>query len=167
MDFLEAKKIIAVMMASFPSYNPPDVEVAATVWASDLADVPYSDVSKALKAYKIRSTSGYAPTVGQLMEYITRDDSESEMEAWATVRKAIGRGGYYYEEDFKKLSPAAQKAVGSAGQLHIWAMDEDYNEGVVMSQFLAAYRTEVKRQKIDRAMGIGGSNDAGRIESGN
>lgn len=69
------------------------------------------------------------------------------MEAWALVSNAIRNSTYNSVDEYAKLPPVVQKAVGLPDQLRIWAMDENYNEEVVMSQFQRSYRSELKRQE--------------------
>ena len=69
------------------------------------------------------------------------------MEAWALVSKAIRNSGYNSVEEFAKLPPSAQKAVGLPDQLRTWALDENYNEQVVSSNFMRCYRTELARHE--------------------
>ena len=51
-------------------------------------------------------------------------------------------------EEFEKLPPTVQKAVGSADMIKRWAMS-DSNEvsTVIQSNFLRSYRTAVKRDE--------------------
>lgn len=146
----DAEKIIASMIVSYSNYKPTDVELTAKVWADMLAEYDYSQVSMALKAYINSDNSGFAPSIGQLVDIIhkmTAPAELNEMEAWSLVSKAIRRSSYNSEEEYKKLPELVQKAVGSASQLRVWALDEDYNEGVVMSLFQKCYRTELKRHE--------------------
>lgn len=150
MTVIEAKKIIAVMLVSFPNFKPTDVDSMAETWADMLSEYSYSQVSMALKAYILSDTSGFAPAIGQLVEKIqtvTQTQELNEMEAWALVSKAIRNGTYNSVEEFSKLPPLVQKSVGLPDQLRIWAMDENYNESVVSSQFIKTYRDELKRQQ--------------------
>lgn len=145
----DAKKIIAVMMAAYPSYNPSDTELTANVWATSLKEYDYEKVCNALMAHIRSDTSGFAPTIGQVMDKIHMMESPMELgegEAWAMVRQAIGNGGYHAEEEFQKLPRAARRAVGSPSQLRAWALSDDFSESVVASQFLRAYRIEVQRE---------------------
>lgn len=50
-------------------------------------------------------------------------------------------------EEYQKLPSAVQKAVGTHEQLRNWALDENFNEEVAKSNFLRAYRIEVKREQ--------------------
>lgn len=150
MSITEAKKLIASMMAVYDNYNPKDPEFTAKMWADVMPDYSYKQADAALRSYICSNASGFAPAPGQLIDIIhamTTTEELNEMEAWALVREAIGRSGYYAAEEFAKFPPLVQKAVGSADQLRVWAMDDDFNESVVMSNFQRAYRTVLNREK--------------------
>jgi len=151
MSITDAKKLIASMMAVYENYNPKDPEgLTAKMWADTMPDYSYTQADAALRSYIRSSTSGFAPTPGQLIDIIhtmTTPQELNEMEAWAVVRTAIGRSGYYAAEEFAKLPISVQKAVGSADQLRVWAMDDYFNENGVMSSFQRSYRAVLERQK--------------------
>ena len=150
MTVIEAKKIIAVMLVSFPNFKPTDVDSMAETWADMLSEYSYSQVSMALKAYIVSDTSGFAPAIGQLVgkiQTISQPQELNEMEAWSLVSRAIRNSTYNSVEEFAKLPPLVQKAVGLPDQLRIWAMDENYNEQVASSNFIKCYRTEVARSQ--------------------
>ena len=70
----------------------------------------------------------------------------TELEAWALVNKALRNGYYGAEEEYAKLPPLVQKAVGTPMNLRNWSQsDIKSTESVVMSQFISAYKTECKR----------------------
>lgn len=138
------------MCDSYPNYKPMDLSETVDVWTMMLEEYTYEQISIALKAYVLSDTSGFAPSVGQLVakvQTITQPQELNEMEAWALVSKAIRNSGYNSVEEYSKLPLVVQKAVGLPDQLRIWAMDEHYNEEVVMSQFQRCYRSELKRQE--------------------
>ena len=150
MTVKEARKRIAVFMVTYPNYKPIDTELAATVWADATEEYSYEQVNMALKAYMKSSTSGFAPTPGQLIDkihFITQPPDLNETEAWSLVSNAIRRSAYDSAEEYAKLPPLVQKAVGLPSQLRTWAIDEEYNEQVVSSNFMRAYRAEVAREK--------------------
>ena len=150
MTVIEAKKIIAVMLVSFPNFKPTDVDSMAETWADMLSEYSYSQVSMALKAYIVSDTSGFAPAIGQLVEKIqtiSQPQELNEMEAWSLVSRAIRNSTYNSVEEFAKLPQLVQKAVGLPDQLRTWAMDENYNEQVASSNFIKCYRTEVARSQ--------------------
>ena len=128
MTVIEAKKIIAVMLVSFPNFKPTDVDSMTETWADMLSEYSYSQVSMALKAYIVSDTSGFAPAIGQLVgkiQTISQPQELNEMEAWSLVSRAIRNSTYNSVEEFAKLPPMVQKAVGLPDQLRTWAMDEN------------------------------------------
>lgn len=150
MNVTEAKKIIASMIVSYSNYKPTDVDYAATIWADMLSEYTYEQVDSALRSFIMSDKSGFAPSIGQLVEKIhtiTQPQELNEMEAWSLVSKSIRNSGYNSTEEFAKLPPIVQKAVGLPSQLRTWALDENYNEEVAMSSFQRAYKVELHRHE--------------------
>ena len=146
----ETVKIIRIMVDSYPNYKPNDISETVDVWQMMLSDYDYNLVAMALKAYILSDTSGFAPSIGQLVakiQTLTKPQELSEMEAWSLVKKAISNSAYDYVEEFHKLPHIIQKCIGSAYQLKCWALDEDFNEQVASSNFARSYRTMVARQE--------------------
>lgn len=136
------------MVDSYPNYKPNNISETVDVWYMMLSDYDYNLVAMALKAYILSDTSGFTPSIGQLVskiQTITKPHKLSEMEAWSLVSKAIRNSGYNSVEEFAKLPPIVQNAVGLPCQLRTWALDENYNEQVVSSNFMRCYRTELAR----------------------
>lgn len=146
----EAKKIIASMMALYSNYRPIDVDYTARAWADTLEEYSYEQADMGLRAFARSDTSGFAPSPGQVIDKIqtlTRPEELNEMEAWALVSKALRNSGYNSVEEFSKLPPLIQKAVGIPDQLRTWALEEDFNEDVNSSNFIKNYRVVLRRQK--------------------
>lgn len=143
-----------VMQAAYPNYKPPDKTVAVNTWLMMLQEYDNQTVMLAVKAYIATDTSGFAPSIGQVIDKIksiTTPKSMSEIEAWSLVRKAISDSGYNATARFNELPMACQRAVGSPSQLRMWALDTEFNENVVSSNFMRCYRSEIARQReIDR-----------------
>lgn len=146
----ETVKIIRIMVDSYPNYKPNNISETVDVWNMMLSEYAYEQISVALKAYILSDTSGFAPSVGQLvdkMKTITTPQELNEMEAWALVCDALRNSGYNYADEYAKLPPLVQKAVGLPTQLQTWALTENLNKDVVGSNFMRCYRVEVERQK--------------------
>lgn len=146
----ETVKIIRIMVDSYPNYKPNDISETVDVWQMMLEEYSYQQVSVALKAYILSDDSGFAPSIGKLVSKIhamTQPQELNEMEAWSLVKKAICNSGYESVEEFAKLPPLVQKAVGLPSQLRAWGLDENYNEQVAMSNFQRAYKAELKRHE--------------------
>ena len=150
----ETIKILMVVQAAYPNYKPQDKTVAVNVWTEMLADIPYEQVSTAVKAYIQSDKSGFAPSVGDVREKVrnifAKKDELNETAAWSLVLKAIRRSTYYSEEEFKKLPLVVQRAVLSPRQLREWATLEDVDGKtitVIQSNFQRAFRTEQQREQ--------------------
>lgn len=146
----EVKQFLAMMQATFTNFEIKDKATAVNAWLMLLEEYDVNDVYLAFKSYCKNSNSGFAPSIAQLInqmekprELAVMDDSE----AWAMVRKAIGRSSYNSQAEFDKLPPTLQKAVGSPEVLRTWAIDGNYNESVISSQFLRNYRSVCQRQQ--------------------
>ena len=146
----ETVNIIRIMVDSYPNYKPNNLSETVDVWHTMLSDYDYNLVSMALKSYILSDTSGFAPAIGQIvakMHSITQPQGLNEMEAWSLVSKAIRNSIYNAADEYAKLPPIVQKAVGLPSQLMQWAIDDSYNESVVSSNFMRCYRIELAREK--------------------
>lgn len=147
----ETKQILMSMLAAYPNYKPSDKTVAVNLWSEMLSEYSYPQVSAALKAYIRSDTSGFAPSIGQIVDKIQTINSPaalSEMEAWSLVSRALRNGYYHAEEEYAKLPPLVQKAVGAPSQLRNWAVtDIESVENVIQSNFMRTYRAALKYEQ--------------------
>lgn len=145
----ETVKIIRIMCDCYPNYKPSNLSETVDVWNMMLNEYDYSQISMALKAYVHSDTSGFVPSIGQLINKLHEVQSPqelNEMEAWFLVSRALRNGYYGAVEEFNKLPPLVQKAVGSPDNLRNWALTDSKSiENVVQSNFMRTYRTVVKR----------------------
>lgn len=138
------------MVDSYPNYKPNDISETVDVWCMMLEEFSYQEVSVALKACILSNNSGFAPSIGQLVDKInsiSQPTELNEMEAWSLVQKAICNSTYNSVSEFEKLPPLVQKAVGLPDNLRQWAMTENLNKEVIMSNFQRAYKIELQREK--------------------
>ena len=145
----EVKKLIMIITSSYPNFKPADMSMTVDVWASMLSEYEYNQAAIALKTYIVSDTSGFAPSIGQIIGKMNVVDEMSEMtglEAWSYVSRALRDSTYHAKERFDELPPLVKKAVGSPDNLRAWGMDEGYNENVAQSQFIKIYNTVVERK---------------------
>lgn len=147
----ETVKIIRIMCDCYPNYKPNNLSETVDVWNMMLKDCVYEQVSVALKAYIRSDTSGFAPSIGQLigkMQAMSQPQELDGMTAWGLVSKALRNGYYGSVEEFNKLPPLVRRAVGMPDNLRNWATS-DYQaiETVIQSNFLKNYRTVVNRSR--------------------
>ena len=122
--------------------NELDYKATAGLWEDMFKDDSFQLVTAAVKALIATDSKGYPPHIGAVKESISklvRGVQLTEMEAWVLVKKAIS--AYATREDFEKLPPAVQRAVGGSSQLVIWALTDASSLPVIMSNFMRSYRT--------------------------
>lgn len=137
------------MCDCYPNYKPNNLSETVDVWNMMLEEYSYSQISMALKTYVHSDTSGFAPSIGQLIgkiQTISQPQELDGMAAWGLVSKALRNGTYGAVEEFNKLPPLVKQAVGMPDNLKNWATS-DYQtiETVIQSNFLRTYETVVKR----------------------
>lgn len=139
------------MCDCYPNYKPSNLSETVDVWNMMLEEYNYNQISTALKTYVHSDTSGFAPSIGQLinkLHEVQAPQELNEMEAWLLVSKALRNGTYGAVEEFNKLPPLVQKAVGSPDNLRNWAQtDSESIENVVQSNFMRTYRIVANRAK--------------------
>lgn len=152
----EVVKLLMTIQTFYPNYQVENKEFTINAWYSIIGDCDYKPMEKALRAYITTDTSGFAPSIGQLINKLNEVQSPqelNEMEAWLLVSKALRNGTYGAVKEFNKLPPLVQKAVGSPDNLRNWAQtDSESIENVVQSNFMRTYRTVVNRAKEYRKM---------------
>ena len=152
----ETVKIIRIMCDCYPNYKPSNLSETVDVWNMMLEEYSYSQISTALKTYVHSDTSGFAPSIGQLINKLHEVQSPqelNEMEAWSLVSKALRNGYYGAIEEFNNLPPLVQKAVGSPDNLRNWSQtDTNSIENVVQSNFMRSYRLVVNRENEIKKM---------------
>jgi hypothetical protein len=155
MNKKDAVGIMAILQTAYPSYyakqSGQERMEAANLWAELFADDPAPVVAAAIKAIIVSSPNPFPPSIGEIknkMHDLSTPAVLSETEAWALVSKAVRNGIYGYQDEFDKLPPSVQAAVGRPEQLKEWAvMDEDTVQSVVASNFMRGYKTVQKRER--------------------
>lgn len=145
----ETVKIIRIICGSFPNFKPSDLSETVDIWNMMLDEYTYNQIAGALKSYILSDSTGFAPSIGQLIAKVKTIEEPAQLnetEAWGLVSKAIRNGYYGAVEEFSKLPPLVQKAVGTPDNLRNWSQTNlESVETVIQSNFLRAYRAEAKR----------------------
>ena len=164
----ETKNILLYVQAYYPNFNVPDKTITVNAWYRVLKEYDYAHVQAGLDSYVRMDTSGFAPTVGEIIENIHSifgSNDLNELEAWDLVWKAVCNSAYHAEEEFKKLPPLIQKALGSSNQLRNWAIMENIDgkaKTVLQSNFQRTFRLEQEREQAKNKLVL---NRAKSIES--
>ncbi len=158
MTLAESGQVMDLLAAAYPRFYANDdgnTEMVLEMWASLFQPYPVELVLAAVKAHIVTDTRGFPPVIGQIMEkirQITQPEERSEQEAWSLVRRAIGNGIYGSEEEFARLPKDIQAVVHDPAQLRVWAMDGQFNENVVSSNFMRSYRTRMEHVREFQAL---------------
>ncbi len=157
MTVQEAAKLVFTIKATYPKYfskySKPEIDNMVNIWARLFRDIPYEKASTGLEVYLTTETEGFPPSPGQVIDCIQKAEPQSmnENEAWGMVRIAIRNGIYGAEEEYAKLPPDCQKAVGRPGQLTEWAkLQSSEVDTIAAAQFKRVY-TSVVRRRMDEA----------------
>lgn len=129
---------------------------AFILWYDLLCDIPYAEAKNALHAWM--KTQHWAPQPSDIREYCAKqtDDAQTELTAWSQVRKAIRNGLYGAQEEFDKLDPLVQMAVGDPAALTEWAkMPSNEVESVAGSHFMRNYRAVTMRHREQKLIAPG------------
>lgn len=126
--------------------------MALDVWYSLLKDLPYKAAADSLQRHL--QTNRFPPTVADIRKGAIpqADGGMSELEAWALARKAIRIDPEQAKEQYDKLPPVVQRAIGTVSNLCQWGMLPSDEVGtVIQSQFLRSYRI-VRDRAADEAV---------------
>lgn len=63
-------KMLMVVQASYPNYKPPDKTITVNMWHEMLKEYDEASAMTALKEFIKTDTSGFAPSVGQIIAKI-------------------------------------------------------------------------------------------------
>ena len=150
----ETIRIMSVLRGAYPGFyrgiNRKEADATVNLWQTVFADEPYEQVSMAVLALIKSRTSTFPPVPGDVSEKLQElfsPQKMTELEGWSLVQKALRNSLYNAKEEYDKLPPAVQRAVGDPGQLRRWAQSpEDELETVVASNFQRSYRVVQKRE---------------------
>lgn len=155
----ETKKIVCIMMITWPHYKPELSNDTISIMHEMIGDLDYIQTCAALKAYAQTDTSGFAPSIGQIRAKQVEMTTAEEMgdgEAWALVRRAISNSAYFAQAEFDKLPEIVRQAVGSPRVLKGWAVSEedhlDYARGEFIKMFRAAKARHKERLQLSNDM---------------
>lgn len=151
----ETIKIMAVLQANYPDsfrgYTKEQMEGVVNLWTTILAEHTYQEVSNAVMSHIATDNNRFMPPVGVIRNKIlslTQPKEMTEQEAWQLVYKALCNSAYNSVEEFNKLPPAVQRAVGSAEMLKNWSqLDIDEVQTVIQSNVMRSFKTANKQER--------------------
>ena len=117
-------ELLSTIQSLYPNFKVENKTFTVNAWFEMLKDCDYCMIQQGLKVFAKTDKSGFAPSIGQLIDkaQMSHKPSElNELEAWSLVSNALRNGIYKPAEEFTKLPPLVQKAVGSIDNLRHWA----------------------------------------------
>ena len=150
--------IQAMYPGQFAKYDDEQKSRMVDSWAIMLEEYDFNAIQVGLKVYESQNKTGFAPSPGQLIDAMNRvahnDITEmSAEEAWVWVKKAICNGNYHAQEEYDKLPPMTQKAIGSWETVRDLAKVETrVNDTVNRSNFIKTYNHLQKEAREFAAM---------------
>lgn len=150
------RKILTILQSEYPNsfvnMDARTMQLKIQLWETEFRNDDLNLVYAAVGLY-MQTPERFAPSIGQVREnmrtLLNVDTPQlTDQDAWALVSKACSNGIHHSVEEFKKLPPEVQKAVGGPEQLKAWAMmDSETVESVVSSNFKRTFRTTQEREK--------------------
>lgn len=152
MNKKETAQILAILKEYYPrEFVNTDMVAKVEAWYMILKDYDYVIMQNAVMSYVTTDTKGFMPVIGQLIEKVNTISGKKEMteqEAWQLVYKALCNSAYNSVEEFNKLPPVVQRAVGSAEMLKNWSqLDIDEVQTVIQSNVMRSFKTANKQEK--------------------
>lgn len=148
----ETLLILGTLQTAYPSFyrgqTKEQIEATVRLWTDMFSDTEYALVEGAVRAIIATRVESFPPTIGLVNEMIQKLTSPwlTPMEAWGLVRKAIRNGTYGSREEWEKL-PEEVKATITPEQIRAWAMDDNFNESVVSSNFMRSFSVRAQENR--------------------
>ena len=130
MDRNDTKKLLALIQAYYPNFNPADKTVSVNAWSMVLKDYVYGDIEASLLDFVRSDTKGFPPTPGQIIDKLFVSDSS-----------------IHARDRFEEFPDEVQNAVGSPQMLANWGQSDLRDvETVIQSHFKRSYREVLERR---------------------
>lgn len=166
MTLQDTADMMSIIRAAYPRFyanvSDADAGAALNLWHSMFEGDDAELVRDALTAFIASDTKGFPPVPGQIREKLgiiqeaTYGFEMTEQAAWSMVTRALRDSAYHSAERFAELPEDIQRCVGSASQLHDWAVsDDDALQSVVASNFMRSYRAIAAKRREIRSMPAG------------
>lgn len=145
----EVKKLMMLIMSTYPNFKVADMKFTVNTWLNLLKEYNAEDIFNGYRAFTLTDKNGFAPTPGQIINNIPglKGEEMTEGEAWSLVFHAMKNSAYNSVQEYEKLPKVIQKALGSAENLKEIAIDEEFNLSVESSNFKRSYKNALSQQR--------------------
>lgn len=149
--------ILKVLKVAYPRFyaemSKKEAEDTINLWQEMFSHDNPALVTAAVK--DLVNSFKFPPTIADVkdkMYELTKTDTETPVELWNAIKKAMRNSTYNAVEEFERLPEIAKKFVGSPNQLREWAISDDYNDGVIKGQFFKQVEIIKQRDKDNSMM---------------
>ena len=151
----EVTKMLKILNAEFPlSFRTLDEEgqrIKAKLWYESLKDIPFSIVSQAVTREIIKNPTGFAPTIGQVIDRIldmyTPDEEEASIEAWETVRAFLIKYPQdEYRDHYLELPETVRRVLKIPDLIGLAGNTMEQNQNFEKPRFLKSYK-QIRRNQ--------------------
>lgn len=152
----EVKTLLLRIASTYPNFkiNPGSLSTVVDAWFMILEPDNCQLINDALTAFVRTDRSGYAPSPGQLHGLIADAmvTGMTDGEILSILTLASRNSSYGFEEEFNKMPPTLQKAVGSPTVIRSWGSMEPDQLSFTFNRIASAYKTLISREKKDLAI---------------
>ena len=152
----DIKRLLGMMTITYPNFKLTDPALAVDTWTMLLGDDDAQNIFDAFSVYAKTDTSGFAPTPGKLHMMVAKrtDPGMTDGEIISLLTFASRNATYGFEEEYKKLPPLLQKAVGSPTTIRGWGTLEQDQLTFAFNTIIKAYK-DLQCQQIQEQARIG------------
>lgn len=158
MTFKETVTALGKIKALFPQSKlgekEEDLNIIAGFWHDALKDIPNEVVEKALKAYCLSNTSGFAPQIGNLMDIIRQKSSGrlDSVQITRLLKRALSNSAYNSKAEFGRLPDDLKRVVGNAGELYFQSQRDTADTEIYIKTVIKDYRARVDNGTLDNTL---------------
>ena len=146
----ETKKLLNTIASEFPlsfkSMGQYERQTKVQLWHNAFSNIPVEVVNRAVTQEIICNHSGFAPTIGQvinrILEQVTTDPDSEASEAWNTIIRFIhDHSQDEYKKHFDELPEKIRLLVSVPDLLAIANNSTDQNHNFEKPRFVNQYKT--------------------------
>ena len=159
MEREETKQLLKILPVAYPDYYSKFTSQQKTETVNLYYDLfgKYETVIVVPALYNYIKTNVYPPKPAGIQEQIDllMPNSETSVELWNMLLKAVSNGYYGYEEEYNKLPEVCQKWLHCPEQLkELAVIDISTLNSVIRGQFLKTIGEIQKKENAKRGMQI-------------
>lgn len=148
----DTKKLLLAISLTYPNFKTADLGAVIDVWHSILGTEDAQEIQDAFVTYAKTDTSGFAPSPGILCQMVAKRKTNelTDGEVIGKLTMASRNANYGFEEEFNKLPPLLQKAVGSPSVIRNWGLLESEELNYTFNQLAKTYHRLVEDYKTEQ-----------------